>query len=314
MSSASIIDNTIEQFLYFDSFDYQEALHPKVIVALAYFDELHELVKLAILVLILLIGILLYIRHIKSKEARLKKQLLQCRNELKTLLENTNAHPLLLRLAWSDAVNYDKTIRIWPFCGGANGSIRFLTELKDPQNAGLEEAIELLTPLKNRYNMISWADLIQMGGALGVELCGGPKLNIFYGRIDVEEDLRDLTFQEMHELKEKYASKRLLAIDEDDLRNRYFPQPMAPYPLGEKTPAQHIRNLSNRLGLSDEEIVALCGAHTIGRAFKERSGVCPFYAGEQGATKYTKLTSMAKVRRFLNICSFNSIEFFSFLF
>ncbi|CAE7356018.1 APX1 [Symbiodinium natans] len=41
-------------------------------------------------------------------------------------------------------------------------------------------------------------------------------------------------------------------------------------------------------GFSDQEIVALSGAHTIGRAFKERSGTCPFGYGEQAASTYTK--------------------------
>ena len=35
------------------------------------------------------------------------------------------------------------------------------------------------------------------------------------------------------------------------------------------------------MGFTDEEIVALSGAHTIGRAFKERSGACPFGYGEK---------------------------------
>lgn len=34
--------------------------------------------------------------------------------------------------------------------------------------------------------LVSWADLIQMGGALGVELAGGPKIDMIYGRQDGE--------------------------------------------------------------------------------------------------------------------------------
>lgn len=40
-------------------------------------------------------------------------------------------------------------------------------------------------------------------------------------------------------------------------------------------------------GFDDQEIVALSGAHTIGRAFKERSGTVDNGYGEAGATKFT---------------------------
>ena len=52
---------------------------------------------------------------------------------------------------------------------------------------------------------------------------------------------------------------------------------------------EHLRNVfGKKMGFTDQEIVALSGAHTIGRVFKERSGACPFGYGEQAASKYTK--------------------------
>jgi L-ascorbate peroxidase len=39
------------------------------------------------------------------------------------------------------------------------------------------------------------------------------------------------------------------------------------------TPGGHLRKVFYRMGLNDEEIVALSGAHTFGRAYKDRSGV-----------------------------------------
>jgi len=48
------------------------------------------------------------------------------------------------------------------------------------------------------------------------------------------------------------------------------------------------------MGFNDQEIVALSGAHTIGRAFKERSGTCPFGYGNSTASKYTKEGCIAR--------------------
>ena len=38
-----------------------------------------------------------------------------------------------------------------------------------------------------KYDTVSWADLIQMGGALAVELSGGPVVDMVYGRKDCKE-------------------------------------------------------------------------------------------------------------------------------
>ncbi len=56
-----------------------------------------------------------------------------------------------------------------------------------------------------------------------------------------------------------------------------------PFADGSLTPAEHLRKVFHRMGLSDQEIVALSGAHTLGRAYKNRSG----FGSEEG-TKYTK--------------------------
>lgn len=44
-------------------------------------------------------------------------------------------------------------------------------------------------------------------------------------------------------------------------------------PTEATTPNDHLRKVFYRMGLNDEEIVALSGAHTFGRAYKDRSGV-----------------------------------------
>lgn len=50
----------------------------------------------------------------------------------------------------------------------------------------------MLTKIKNIYPDISWADIIQMGGALAVELSGGPRIDMLYGREDCPYNLYEL--------------------------------------------------------------------------------------------------------------------------
>jgi L-ascorbate peroxidase len=118
---------------------------------------------------------------------RKRDRLIALRAELRKVMEFSLAHPLFLRLAWSDACTYDDSVKEWPLCGGVNGSIRSEHELSMPCNAGLSNAIILLEPLKKRYPDVSWADLIQMAGALAVELCGGPYIDVVFGRIDAAD-------------------------------------------------------------------------------------------------------------------------------
>ena len=56
----------------------------------------------------------------------------------------------------------------------------------------------------------------------------------------------------------------------------------APFPDAAPTPGQHLKNVFYRMGLGDMEIVALSGAHTLGRVNPKRSGF-----GKE-STKYTK--------------------------
>lgn len=88
-----------------------------------------------------------------------------------------------------------------------------------------------------------------------LQVAGGPKIDMQYGRMDLEEeDCGDTTG---------------------------LPAAAAPFPDAD-TPAGHLRNVFYRMGFNDQEIVALSGAHTLGRAFKQRSGV-----PDVESTKYT---------------------------
>lgn len=195
--------------------------------------------------------------------------LLRVREELRAFISKESCHPIMIRLAWHDAGTFDKNGGIWPLGGGANGSIRFEAELAHGANAGLKKAVNYLRPLKDRYPSVSWADLMQMASALGVELAGGPVIPMRYGRVDVG------TAQECP-------------------REGNLPAAGGPFPDGAKDAQTHLRNVFYRMGFDDREIVALSGAHTLGRAFKDRSGTVNEGYGQKNATKFTGSGNVAR--------------------
>ncbi|MEW5316007.1 MAG: hypothetical protein WDW38_007400 [Sanguina aurantia] len=95
-----------------------------------------------------------------------------------------------------------------------------------------------------------------MASATAIEVAGGPKVPMRYGR----KDARD---------------------HKDCAVEGNLPDAGAPFKDGSKTPSDHLRKVFYRMGLNDQEIVALSGAHTLGRSHKDRSG----WAKE--ATPYT---------------------------
>eukprot|EP00904_Undaria_pinnatifida_P010878 jgi/Undpi1/6920/HiC_scaffold_21.g09395.m2 len=199
----------------------------------------------------------------------LVKGLQECKEEVLTLCATEHCNPILVRLAWHDAGTFNKnSTEPWPRCGGANASIRFDPEINHGANAGLSIAVGLLQPIKDRHPEVGWADLIQLASATAIEQCGGPVIDMKYGR--------------------KTAMTPQCCVDEGNL-----PAGNAPFPDADKA-QDHIRNVFYRMGFDDEGIVALSGAHTIGRAKKDRSGegaemtritsagMCPRGAGKPG--------------------------------
>ncbi|XP_066391712.1 probable L-ascorbate peroxidase 8, chloroplastic [Miscanthus floridulus] len=154
-------------------------------------------------------------------------------------------------LGWHDSGTYDKNIEEWPQRGGADGSLRFDAELSHGANAGLINALKLIQPIKDKYPGITYADLFQLASATAIEEAGGPKIPMKYGRVDVT------------------------AAEQCPPEGR-LPD------AGPRDPAEHLREVFYRMGLDDKEIVALSGAHTLGRARPDRSG------WGKPETKYTK--------------------------
>lgn len=70
--------------------------------------------------------------------------------------------------------------------------MRFNTELQRANDAQLNEAVKLIKEVKNNGNhitaMLSYSDLLQLGGYTAVEYCGGPSMLFKMGRVDVETE------------------------------------------------------------------------------------------------------------------------------
>jgi L-ascorbate peroxidase len=162
-------------------------------------------------------------------------------------------------LAWHDSGVHDQSIEEeWPAAGGADGSIRFDPEIKHGANAGLSIAVALLEEIHQQFPTVSYADLYQMASARAIETAGGPNIGLRYGRLDSSQD----------------------GCPEEGNLPAAAPGPNGMYggPGGtasteDPTPEGHLRKVFYRMGMNDEEIVALSGAHTLGRAFKDRSGL-----------------------------------------
>lgn len=186
-----------------------------------------------------------------------KEDLLGAQKLVDELLDTKNCGPVMVRLAWHDSGTFDKSVEAeWPAAGGAVGSIRFEPEIQHGANAGLAGAIKLLEPIKTACPSVSYADLFQMASSRAIELAGGPKLAMRYGRVDVTS-------------ADQCSPEGNLPDAEAGPSGTYGGCPS----MEDNTPNGHLRKVFYRMGLNDEEIVALSGAHTFGRAYKDRSGL-----------------------------------------
>jgi cytochrome c peroxidase len=180
-------------------------------------------------------------RSYHSKQKTMERDYNAVAEEIKRILpqphyDDGSAGPLLVRFAWHCSGTYDKHTDT----GGSNGAtMRFQPEISDSENRGMDVAKAFLEPVKEKFPWISYADLWTLGGAVAVEALGGPKIEWKPGRIDYENDV-DVP-----------------------------PQGRLPY--GHDKPAQ-LRDKFYRMGFNDQEIVALSGAHVLGRCHTERSG------------------------------------------
>ncbi|GIV18980.1 MAG: catalase-peroxidase [Armatimonadota bacterium] len=176
---------------------------------------------------------------------------------------------LLIRMAWHSAGTY----RIGDGRGGAgSGQQRFAPLNSWPDNANLDKARRLLWPIKQKYGRkISWADLMILAGNVAIESMGGKVIGFGGGREDWWEPDESVYWGPEGQWLE---DKRHTA--EGDLQNPLAAVQMGLIyvnpegPGGQPDPvaaAKDIRETFGRMGMNDEETVALiAGGHTFGKA------------------------------------------------
>jgi cytochrome c peroxidase len=181
------------------------------------------------------------LKQVKDAIVQLIDQDAELRND------GTALYGTMIRLAWHASGTYScKDMN-----GGSNGALmRFEPECSWGANAGLKLARDKLEPIKEQFPQLSYADLYTYAGVVSVEATGGPKIPFRLGRSDSENGATSP------------PDGRLPDADKGSFANT----------------SQHIRNIFYRMGFTDAEIVALLGAHAVGRCHTDRSGryICSY--------------------------------------
>ncbi len=177
--------------------------------------------------------------------------------------------PLMIRMAWHSAGTY----RIGDGRGGAgSGQQRFAPINSWPDNANLDKARRLLWPIKQKYGKkISWADLMILAGNVALETMGFKTFGFGGGRVDAWEPdesvywgpegqwLENKRYSGDRELENPLAAVQMGLIYVNPEGPNGNPDPIAA--------ARDIRETFRRMGMNDEETVALiAGGHTFGKA------------------------------------------------
>lgn len=149
--------------------------------------------------------------------------------------EDGSYGPIVLRLAWHSSGTYDKETNT----GGSNGAtMRFAPEGGHGANNGLKVARDFLEPVKAQFPWISYGDLWTLAGCVAIQEMQGPIMPWRPGRQDLDES---------------------------------YCTPDGRLPDGSKG-QDHVRAIFGRMGFNDQEMVALSGAHALGRCHHDRSG------------------------------------------
>ena len=175
--------------------------------------------------------------------------------------------PFFIRMAWHAAGTY----RIFDGRGGArSGEQRFAPLNSWPDNGNLDKARRLLWPIKQKYGrMLSWADLMILGGNVALESMGFKTFGFGGGREDIwEPQPIDWGPESTWLGDERYSGERELANPLAAVQmGLIYVNPQGPNgnpdPMGS---ARDIRETFARMAMNDEETVALvAGGHTFGK-------------------------------------------------
>jgi len=163
--------------------------------------------------------------------------------DIKAIVAEKNCGPIFIRLSWHDAGVYS-TGKLTGGC--PNAAMRFTNggEGCFGANAGLPDvAVGLLKPVTDKYvpAAISHADLWTLAANVAIEVMGGPQIKTRFGRKDADNCDASVESQ------------------------------VGRLPDGDKG-VDHLREIFHPKGFSDKDIVALSGAHTVGKAHADRSG------------------------------------------
>ncbi|KAJ1912685.1 heme peroxidase [Tieghemiomyces parasiticus] len=143
--------------------------------------------------------------------------------------------PVILRLAWHSSGTFSKA----DGTGGSNGAtMRYAPEANHGANNGLGVARQKLEKIKAKYPDLSYSDLWTLAGVVAIQEAGGPQIPWRPGRADASE-------------------------------NKVIPDGRLPDASKKQ---DHVRDIFYRMGFNDQEIVALVGAHAMGRCHPDRSG------------------------------------------
>jgi catalase-peroxidase len=177
--------------------------------------------------------------------------------------------PLFIRMAWHAAGTY----RIGDGRGGGGrGQQRYAPLNSWPDNGNLDKARRLLWPIKQKYGKkISWADLLILTGNVALESMGFKTFGFGGGRADVWEPDQDVYWGEEAAWlggDKRYSGDRELANPLAAVQmGLIYVNPEGPE--GKPDPvlaAKDIRETFKRMGMNDEETVALiAGGHTFGK-------------------------------------------------
>ena len=183
--------------------------------------------------------------------------------------------PFFIRMAWHSAGTY----RTADGRGGAGaGQQRFAPLNSWPDNGNLDKARRLLWPIKQKYGAaISWADLMILAGNDAIESMGGPVFGFGGGRADVWEPEKDVYWGTEENWVGDEGNQTRIQPD----KGMVLEEPLAAIQMGliyvnpegpggvpeALASARDIRETFGRMGMTDEETVALTvGGHTFGKA------------------------------------------------